>query len=87
MIGNYSVSPLRDSLHVMDREKAAAGVFITVDRQGRKPRAIAAEAGKRSVGADRGPRCVLLSIEEMFEDGAPALPTLADPRTGQALLV
>lgn len=40
------------------------------------------------IGADRDPRCVLWSIEEVFEDGHPPdLPTVADPRAGQALLV
>ena len=86
--GRYSANGLRDFLHVLDREKAAVGVFITLERErGRGPRALAAEAGRRSVGADRGPCCVLWSVEEMFEDGnPPGLPTLANPRTGQALL-
>ena len=85
--GHYSAAGLDGFLHTMDREKAAVGVFITLERGGRAARTRAAMAGKRCVGADQGSRCVLWSVEEMFDDGAPpGLPTLADPRTGQALL-
>ena len=85
--GSYTATGMDQFLHTLDRENAAVGVFVTLDKQGQGARVRASRAGKRSVGADHGPRCVVWSIEEMFEEGTPAdLPTLADPRTGQALL-
>lgn len=88
MKGRNSATQLRDFLQVMDREKAAGGIFITLDKTGRSgAEKIAADAGRRKIGADGGPRCVLWSIEEMFEEERPpGLPTLVDPGTGQALL-
>ena len=70
----------------MERQRAACGVFVTLDRvRSAQARALAAERGEIAVGAGRYPRVQLWSIEELFEGRGPALPALADPQTGRAV--
>ena len=87
--GNYSIGQIRDFLHTMEREKAALGVFITLDalrgRQRQNAEAELAGVGELSLGASTFPRAQLWSIEDWFTDRLPKLPLLADPFTGKAI--
>ncbi|MCY4183463.1 MAG: site-specific DNA-methyltransferase [Gammaproteobacteria bacterium] len=83
--GGYSATALRDFLHVMDREKATAGVFITLNKTtARNAAAEAAKMGKYQIGATPFPRLQFWSIEEHMAESrtSPKLPPMADPDTG-----
>ena len=85
--GSFSASQLRDFLHVINREKAALGVYITLTPvQSATARAAAMGAGEVTVGANKYPRCQLWSIADHFDRRRPNLPTMTDPYTGQPLL-
>ena len=82
----FRLSELRDFLHVIEREDAACGVFITVDRvTSRAARAEAAGLGDVTVGGVAHPRAQLWSIEEYFQGVRPNLPSLANPYTGRPI--
>ncbi|MCY4050803.1 MAG: hypothetical protein OXE41_08725 [Gammaproteobacteria bacterium] len=84
--GGYTATTLRDFLHVMEREKASAGIFITMNKT--TTSSVLAEAGKLSnykIGASLYPKLQFWSIEEYLEGHTPKLPTMADPDTGKAL--
>ena len=87
--GSYSIGHLRDFLHTLEREKAALGVFITLQalrgRQRQNAEAELAGAGELTLGAASFPRAQLWSIEDWFADRLPRLPALADPFTGKAI--
>ena len=82
----FRLSEFRDFLRVIEREDAACGVYITVERV-RSPaaRTEAAQLGEIAVGAGRHPRAQLWSIEEYFGGSGPNLPALADPYTGRPI--
>ena len=81
---SFSLSQFRDFLHVVERENAAAGVFITTDPvTSSAARAEASQQGEITVGASRYPRMQLWSIADLFEGRTPHLPALADPYTGR----
>lgn len=84
--GGFNLSQLRDFIHVTDRDKAALGVYVTLDPV-TSPAATreAARARTVTVGADRYPRCQLWSISDHFEKRRPHLPTMTDPYTGKRL--
>ena len=82
----FQLGQLRDFLYVVEQQRAACGVFVTLDRvRSAQARALAAERGEIAVGAGRYPRVQLWSVEELFEGRRPALPALADPQTGRAV--
>ena len=82
----FRLSELRDFLRVIEREEAACGVFITVDRvRSAAARTEAAQMGELAVGANRHPRAQLWSIEEYFQGVRPNLPALANPYTGRPI--
>ena len=84
--GTFRLSELRDFLRVIERDDAACGVFITVDRvRSRAARTEAAQLGEIAVGANRHPRAQLWSIEEYFDGVRPNLPALSDPYTGRPI--
>ena len=84
--GSFRLSELRDFLRVIERDDAACGVFITVDRvRSRAARTEAAQLGEIAVGANRHPRAQLWSIEEYFDGVRPNLPALSDPYTGRPI--
>ncbi|MCY4297250.1 MAG: DNA methyltransferase [Gammaproteobacteria bacterium] len=86
--GGYSATALRDFLHVMDREKATAGVFITLYKTTTKNAiAQAVGRGKYKIGASSYPRLQFWSIQEYMAEPrtSPSLPTMADPDTGKAM--
>ena len=77
---------MRDFKHVLTREHAAAGVYVTLDRQtARGARGAAAELGTIEVGARRYPKLQLWSIEDLLEGHLPDLPDMADPYTGKRI--
>ena len=82
----FSLGKFRDFLHVVERENAAAGVYVTLDRRGTDA-ALAEARGKGEiiVGASRYPRVQVWSIADYFDGRSPYLPTLADPYTGKAV--
>ena len=81
---SFQLGQFRDFLHVMERESAACGVFITLSPvTSGQARALAAEAGEVTVGAERYPRVQLWSIADYFEKRRPHLPVLTDPYTGK----
>ena len=81
---NFQLGAFRDFLHVVERENAAFGVYITVDGvESGQARAEARAKGTISVGASVFPRIQLWSIRDFFEGRWPNLPTLTDPYTGK----
>ena len=84
--GRQSPSQFRDFLYTVEREQAALGIYVTLDRISSPGiRAEAAAAGTIEIGAASYPRVQLWSIEDWFADRAPRLPPLADPYTGKAM--
>ena len=70
--GKFSLSHLRDFLRVQDRDKAALGVYVTLDPV--TSRAAKVEAGKArtvTVGAEQYPRCQLWPIGTTSTIGGP----------------
>ena len=68
------------------REDAAAGVYVTLDRQtARRARSAAAELGTIEVGARRYPKLQLWSVEDLLVGHLPDLPDMADPYTGKRI--
>ena len=82
--GKYQLGQLRDFIGVLEREKAAMGVYTTVNPI-RAPgaHAEAAKRGRLRLGATDYPRAQLWSIRDYFDDRMPMLPALADPYTGK----
>ena len=84
--GGFQIGQLRDFLHVIERDDAVCGVFITVDPvTSGQARAEARGLGDTSVGSGRYPRAQLWSIADWFEGRRPHLPTLTDPQTGKPI--
>ena len=82
--GGYTASSMRDFKHVIEREKAAAGIYITLRKTtSRYARQAAAEMGTIEVGARQYPKLQLWSVEELLEHQFPNLPDMADPYTGK----
>ncbi len=84
--GKFGLSQLRDFLHTIHREKAALGVYITLDKvTSRNAKAETSGAGFFQMGAKRYPKAQLWSIADHFDDREPRLPPLADPYTGNVM--
>ena len=84
--GGYAASAMRDFQRVIAREDAAAGVYVTLDRQTtRGARSAAAELGTIEVGARRYPKLQLWSVEDLLVGHLPDLPDMADPYTGKRI--
>ena len=82
----FRLDKFRDFLHVVERENAVAGVYITLDRGGSDTALAEARAkGEIIVGASRYPRVQVWSIADYFDGRIPHLPALADPFTGKAV--
>ena len=83
--GRPTIDQVRAFLNAIDREGAAMGIFITLERLGRRSSAWAetASKGRITVGAETYPRAQLWSIAEYFDDRMPEIPTMLDPNTGQ----
>jgi len=83
--GKPSLSHLRDFLHVVDREGAAIGIFITLDPVPKNWRAEARRAGTWRFGAEAYHRVQCWSMKDHYERRPPQLPPLADPFTGKEM--
>ncbi len=83
--GKPARGQLRDFLHVVEREEAAMGVFITLDAVPRQWHAEASGAGQVSLGASTFPRVQCWSIRQHFDGTPPQLPPLTDPYTGKEI--
>ena len=81
----FSVSHLRDFRHVMERERAALGCFMTLDPPPPRPRADAKTAGRVHVGGQPYDRLHLWSMADYFEGRWPMLPVMTDPYSGRPL--
>ena len=85
--GRFNLSQLRDFLHVVEREGAALGLYITLGRvASRGARAEAAGSGTIGFGTSTYPRVQLWSVEQWFAGERPDLPAMADPYTGKPMV-
>lgn len=84
--GKFSLSTLRDFIHVTDRDKAALGRHITLDPVKTKAaRMEVANAGKISVSGYPYPRMQLWPISDYFDQRMPTLPVTNDPYSGKPM--
>jgi len=85
--GKFKLSELRDFLHVVSRENATMGVFITLDTvTSRKAKKEVRDMGGISIEQEGSfPRVQLWSIEEYFDQRWPILPIMNDPYTGKPI--
>ena len=83
--GTPDLSQFRDFRHVMDRERAVIGCFVTVDAPPRRWRADAKTAGRVHVAGQPYDRLQLWSVADYFDDRWPLLPVMNDPYTGRPL--
>ena len=82
--GGYTATTMRDFQRVIEREKAAAGIYITLRKvNARGARQAAAELGIIEIGARQYPKLQLWSVEELLDGKWPTLPDMADPYTGK----
>ncbi|MBU1626498.1 restriction endonuclease [bacterium] len=74
--GNVSVKDIRDLGHVIDREKAEIGIFITLKDPTTPMKTEAAQKGlyESEVWGKNYPRIQILTIEELFNGKKPEIP-------------
>lgn len=85
--GKFSLGGLRDFTHVIDRDNAALGRYITLKPvSSSNARMESLSSGQIQVGASSYPRMLVWSIGEYFDNRMPQLPTMSDPYTGKAML-
>ncbi len=75
---NVNVAMVRDLAHVVDREKAKIGVFITLADSTGPMRTEAVKAGYYETPYGKYPKIQILTIRELFEGKQPNIP-LVDP--------
>ena len=84
--GKFNASQFRDFQHVVNRDKAAVGYFVTLEPvASRTARPEAAAMGEIRIQATRYPRMQLWPIGDYFEDRFPAIPPMCDPMTGKPM--
>ena len=83
--GKFHLSQFRDFRHVLDREDAALGCYVTVDPSPAKSRADAKTAGRVHVAGQPYDRLQLWSMADYFEDRWPVLPVMTDPYSGRPI--
>ncbi len=84
--GKFNLGQLRDFIHVTDREKAALGVYVTLNPVTSKgARVEAARARTVTVGAQPYGRIQFWPVSDYFDQRLPNLPTMTDPYTGRVL--
>lgn len=84
--GKFSVGQLRDFLHVLERERADCGIYLTLDPvQSPNARAEAAAAGNLEIGVSRYPKLQFWSISDFFDNRLPQLPPMTEPYTGKPI--
>jgi hypothetical protein len=75
---NVSVAMVRDLAHVVEREKAKIGVFVTLAEPTGPMRTEAVKAGFYETPYDRYPRLQVLTVADLFAGKRPKIP-LVDP--------
>ena len=84
--GKFSLSQLRDFLHVVQRENAVMGVYITLeDVTSSAARNEVAKFGNVQIGNHVFPRVQFYSVERWFHERLPRLPDMINPYTGKPL--
>ena len=84
--GSFSLGQLRDFGHVIKRDRAALGCYLTVDRvDTHAARTETAGMGTVRVDGMAYPRMQRWSIAEYFDRLPPILPLMADPYTGKPM--
>jgi adenine specific DNA methylase Mod len=78
--GNVSVPMIRDMGHVVDREKAKIGIFITLAEPTGPMKTEAIKAGYYETAYGKFPKLQILTIAELFAGKKPHLPWV-DPNT------
>lgn len=74
--GHVSVKDIRDLGHVMDREKAEIGIFITLEEPTKPMRTEAAQKGfYKSVTGVQYPKIQIKTIDELLRDNRLNIPT------------
>ena len=81
--GKFNASQFRDFKHVLERDKAAVGCYLTLDPIPQAARADAKQYGSLKVSGQRFDRLHPFSIRDYFEKRPPALPAMLDPYTGK----
>ncbi len=85
--GKHNASALRDFLGVIDSNKAAMGIYITLSSvKSHNARSAIGEKGVLQLGMTKFPRAQLWSIENHFDNRPPKMPPLADPYTGKKMI-
>ena len=83
--GHVNSSMVRDLKGTVEREKAAMGIFVTLEEPTREMRLEATTAGIYRVWERDYPKLQIVSIRELLEEGRkPALPPLVLPAYQQA---
>ncbi len=83
--GHVNSGQVRDLKGTLDREKAAMGIFVTLEEPTREMRLEATTAGMYRVWERDYPKIQIVSIRELLEEGRkPALPPLVLPTFHQA---
>ena len=75
---NINVAMIRDLAHVIDREKAKIGVFLTLAEPTKPMRTEAVKAGFFETNYAKYPKIQILTITELFAGKEPNIP-LIDP--------
>ena len=84
--GRFHLSQLRDFLWVLEREKAAMGVFITLNPvTSRNAQTEILRLGTVTVGTETYPRVQTWSLKAHFEGQRLRLPDMNNPYTGKPL--
>ena len=79
----FSASHFRDFMHVLNRDKAAVGCFLTLNPAPGSARAEAKRFGTLTVSGKRYDRLHTYSMEDYFSGLQPQLPAMLDPYTGK----
>lgn len=80
--GHTGVAHLRDLRGVLDREKAAIGVLITLEEPTKPMRVEAASAGfYKSFGGNQFPKLQLITVGELLNGGRVNMPGWHESRT------
>ena len=87
--GKFSLSGLRDFIHVTDRDQAALGCYVTLKPvNSSAARVEALSTGKVSISGEGSfPRMQIWSIEDYFDQRTPRLPLMNDPYTGKPMVL
>ncbi len=83
--GKPSATQLRDFLHVVERENASIGIFVTLLDVPDRWKADVRQAGMVTMGVTEYPRVQCWSIADYFRGMRPVLPPLTDPFTGKQI--